>query len=258
MNTKRFCFTVDDNIRVFKEICENGYKSIFEHPYLAMYKRLHEAYDLKVQLNLFYEMDGFTLSDMTDVYKNEWKDNSDWLKLSFHSRIENVRPYENSGYDEVYTDCMNIHKEIKRFAGEQSLGKTTTVHYCYATEEGISALRDNGIQGLLGLYRTTENPRISYQTTFSDAELIQDGAIVFDDGIAYAGIDIVMNLYEKEEIISKLEQLNGREFIKVMIHEQYFYPDYNAYQSDFENKISNAFACLCKNGYKSSFFEECF
>ena len=48
---KTFCFTVDDNIRFLKEIAEKNYKSIFEHPYLAMYKRLHEDFDLKVQLN---------------------------------------------------------------------------------------------------------------------------------------------------------------------------------------------------------------
>ena len=44
----KFCFTVDDNIRFLKEITENRYQSIFDHPYLAMYRRLHEEFDLKV------------------------------------------------------------------------------------------------------------------------------------------------------------------------------------------------------------------
>ena len=49
---KTFCFTVDDNIRFLKEIAEKNYKSIFEHPYLAMYKRLHEEFDLKGTVKL--------------------------------------------------------------------------------------------------------------------------------------------------------------------------------------------------------------
>ena len=55
-----FCFTIDDNIRAFRESAERGGKSIFEHPYFAMLRRLHEAADLKVQLNMFYEADGFS------------------------------------------------------------------------------------------------------------------------------------------------------------------------------------------------------
>ena len=48
---KTFCFTVDDNIRCLREINEKNYDSIFDHPYLAVYKRLHERFGLKVQLN---------------------------------------------------------------------------------------------------------------------------------------------------------------------------------------------------------------
>ena len=132
---KNFIFTVDDNIRFLKEICERGYASIFEHPYLAMYKRFHEKFGLRVQLNLFFECEGFCLRDMTEKYKNEWEIFSDWLKLSFNSSLENVKPYENSGYREVFDYCSRVNMEILRFAGENSLAKTTTVHYCALTDE---------------------------------------------------------------------------------------------------------------------------
>ena len=56
---KTFCFTVDDNIRFLKDLTEQKYTSIFDHPYLAMYKRLHDAFGLKVQLNLFYQTEGY-------------------------------------------------------------------------------------------------------------------------------------------------------------------------------------------------------
>lgn len=254
---KAFCFTVDDNIRCLKEITESHYVSIFEHPYLGMYKRLHEKYGLKIQLNLFYETEGFSLSDMTDRYKDEWKAESDWLKLSFHSRIENLHPYKNSGYDEVFTDCGKVQREIVRFASAASLGKTTTVHYCLATKEGLRALKENGVVGLLGLYGTKDKPRDSYQNTIDEGDKIRRGETVRRDGVSYAGIDIILNLFSKEEILSQINELKGRELVKIMIHEQYFYSDYPWYQPDFEEKVGAAFELLRENGFESAFFEEC-
>ena len=252
---KNFCFTVDDNIRCLKELTRGNYDSIFEHPYLAVYKRLHKRFALKIQLNLFYEDAEFDLSEMTDRYANEWKKCSDWLKLSFHSRLENVRPYISSGYDEVYQDCNNVQREICRFASPLSLGKTTTVHYCQATDEGLRALKDCGVMGLLGLYISPEKLMTSYQSTQGELELLRKGQTVTSDGISYASIDIVLNSYNKESILEQLSSLNGRELIKVMIHEQYFYPDYHAYQLDFADKLEATFAYLCENGFESTFYQ---
>ncbi|MBQ4116377.1 MAG: hypothetical protein IJD37_03265, partial [Clostridia bacterium] len=183
-------------------------------------------------------------------------ENSDWLKLSFHSDFENVRPYEFSGYEEVYTDCKKVNDQIVRFASPKALAKTTTVHYCVATEEGLKALADNKVLGLLGLFGTEENPRTSYGIDEKNAQLIREGNIYNSDNIAYAAIDIVLNSFAKEVNLEKLKNLNGRDGIRVMIHEQYFYEDYKAYQPDFEEKLRVAFGFLKQNGYESSFFED--
>ena len=253
---KNFCFTVDDNIIFLKELTRGSYGSIFEHPYLAMYLRLHQKYDLKIQLNLFYEDGEFALCEMTDRFACEWRDCSDWLKLSFHSRLENERPYLQSGYDEVFEDCAAVHREILRFASKESLARTTTVHYCRTTHEGLAALAAGGVCGLLGLYGNAEKPRGSYQSTPEECELLRSGATVHSGGIAYGAIDVIMNAHSREKILEKLDALMGREHINVMIHEQYFYPDYPRYQSDFEQKISAAFERLSDGGYMSVFFED--
>ena len=253
---KKFCFTVDDNIRFFKEITENNYESIFDHPYLAVYKRLHEKFGLKVQLNLFYEMPGFELSSFSDKYKEEWQNNCDWLKLSFHSRLENEKPYEFSDYKEVYDDCIQVNKEIKRFAGLPLLAKTTTVHYCMATKEGLNALIDNDLVGLLGLFGSAEEPGTSYSIDEANAKSIRNGEIVKLGKIYFAGIDIILNCYSKQEILKRLDNLTARNNIKVMIHEQYFYKDYTYYQPDFEEKLFSTFEFLTNHGYVSSFYED--
>ncbi len=253
---KQFCFTVDDNIRFLKELTESGYISLFDHPYLRLFKHLHNEFNLKVQLNLFYKTDGFDLSQMTDRYKAEWAENANWLKLSFHSEFENVRPYEHSGYDEVFAHCQAVHREILRFASPDSLAQTTTIHYCLATAEGLHALQDSGVQGLLGLYSSPEAPRSSYQSSPAEDELIRGGDPIWKEGICYGGIDIVLNSYSIDEILQKLHGLDGRDWIKVMIHEQYFYEDYKAYQPEYGEKLRQTFATLQEKGYESIFFEE--
>ncbi len=253
---KSFCFTVDDNIRFLKELCQRNCQSLFDHPYLNMYRRLHDAFGLKVQLNLFYEGGGFDLSQMTDKYKGEWEENAHWLKLSFHSKIENVRPYQASPYEEVYGDCHAVQEEILRFAGPATLGKTTTIHYCLTTAEGLQALKDNGVRGLLGLYGTDAEPRQSYQNTPEEGAALRRGETLLSNGVIYGGIDVILNNFPMDNMLYRLRGRLGREFIKVMIHEQFFYEDFYRYQSDFEEKLTATFTCLAENGYESIFFEE--
>lgn len=247
---------MDDNIRFLKEITENGYQSIFEHPYLAMYRRLHEEFDLKIQLNLFYRLDNFDLSMMSDAYYEEWKENADWLKLSFHSELENVNPYALSGYDEAYADCKRVHEQIVRFAAPEALASTTTVHCCLTTKDGLRAMEANGVKGLLGLFGTQEKPRTSYGIEESDAARIRNGEILQIGNISFAAIDIVLNCFSTEEILQQLARMRQREGIRVMIHEQYFYADYYMYQPEFEQKLRATFADLCENDYQSSFYED--
>ncbi len=253
---KKFCFTVDDNIRFLQELTEGEYESLFSHPYTKLLKRLRETYDVKIQLNLFYENDSFTLAQTTDRYRAEWQANAEWLKLSFHSRLENVRPYEYSGYDEVYRDCSAVHDEIVRFAGEKSLAKTTTVHYCRTTKEGTRALQDCGVQGLLGLYGEKDTPRTSYSCTEALAKKARVGEIIRDGNMAFAGIDVILNQFEPQENLEKLERIKDRRYVKIMIHEQYFYPDYPRYQPHFAKKLEQAFSFLQANGFTSCFFED--
>ncbi len=256
ITVKQFCFTIDDNIRFLKELTAQQPASLFDHPYPALLRRLHRRFGVKVQLNLFYRMDGFDLSQMTDRYRQEWAEASHWLRLSFHSELENPYPYQCSGYDEVYDHCRRVHREILRFAGPDSLARTTTVHCCRTTPEGVRALADLGMGGLLGLYGTPQEPKISYSRDEAVAARLRAGETVTEDGMAYAAIDMIVNLVKLEDVAPKLTALLERDSLHVMIHEQFFYADYRAYQPDFEGKLAAVFDWMLAHGYQSRFFEE--
>ncbi|NLD88439.1 MAG: hypothetical protein GX633_09325, partial [Clostridiales bacterium] len=147
LNKRGYRLSVDDNIWFLRNIANHPeYTSLFDDPYLALYKDIHDRYGTKVHMNIYYETDGFNLTMMPDRFKDEWEANSNWLRLSFHAKADTPNwPYIDAPYEKVNEDYNQVVREIKRFAGESVLGPVTTIHFAEATKEGVRALRDNGI-----------------------------------------------------------------------------------------------------------------
>lgn len=59
-----------------------------------------------------------------------------------------------------------------------------------------------------------------------------------------------LNLYKLEELQPAYEKLIGNEYIGTATHEQYFYPNYYAYQPDYAEKIYLMSKILAENGYR--------
>ncbi len=46
---------MDDNIYFLRDIATQGYRSLFDCPYLAMLRAIHREHGLKCVLNIFYQ-----------------------------------------------------------------------------------------------------------------------------------------------------------------------------------------------------------
>lgn len=151
---KRLCtFNIDDVIWVFRDLTRERPASMFDNPFLAMLKEAHDKYGTKTQMNVFYRTDffygedEFTLADMTDAYKKEWEEASDWLKMGFHAKQEwPDYPYINADYDTVKINLERTKNEVFRFAGEKSFTWGCVPHWMPMSKEGVQALRDGGIR----------------------------------------------------------------------------------------------------------------
>lgn len=254
-----FRFSVDDTILILKELTLENYNSIFEHPYLKFYKDLHSETGLKVQFNLFYKKDNFCLADMTEKFKQEFKDNADWIQFSFHS-LEEPSRYKDTSYDEIKADCEAVQREIIRFSSPENLNPITTLHYCACTQDGgVRALRDCGIKGLIGLFGTEEKLRISYDLSEELCRKMQRDSFYYDEKMPmwYIRNDMVINNVELEDIEGGLSKCLGQEFVEIMIHEQFFFKDYPMYYDEKAPlKVKTAVEFLIKNGYKPAFLDE--
>ncbi len=300
MMEKKAYFFIDDVIWCLRDIARQKPASIFDVPFLGMLKRVHDAYDLTVQLNLFYRTDffygsdEFTLAEVPDTYKAEWAANADWLKLAFHAKQEFPDyPYVNADYDDVKKDCEAVLNEIRRFAGEKSISYAVVPHWLPISKDGCRALADCGIK----LISPSSGERIEYNGdpaslpyghSFRLLHNRKPETMLFTRGgkntaiaksiSAYNHISTeqreatlgtfkgvkdaltgvwfknmgggpTINLHKLEEIRPAYEQRNGDAFIGTGTHEQYFYPDYFAYQPDTEEKYMEMAKTLRELGY---------
>ena len=255
-----FRLSVDDNILFLADLTAHPeYQSIFDNPYLAVYKEAHDETGACVHLNLFYETGDlsafsrprpyFNLSMMTDRFRDEWRANSDWLRLSFHSRREFPGfPYTVPEPEKIAEDCALVHGEIVRFAGEETLSKTTTIHFGACPPENVRAVREVGVRCLMGLFEVSASGRASI-SYFYPPELVRhigerDFWIDTEEQMAYGRIDLILNTIPPSELAARLQQVGdsaGRSgFFEFMIHEQYFYEDYCAYIPAFREMVLEA------------------
>lgn len=258
--------SLDDNIWFLKDISKNAgkYKSIFENAYLNFLKQVHDTYGTKIHLNLFYQTEGFNLSQMTDKYKHEWKENAGWLRLSFHALQEFPdRIYIHAGYNELKKDCEMVKEQIRRFAGEELLDPVTTLHWGEATVEGCRALRDSGCTVLAGYFNFDGPDTVSYYLDEEKRHHVNKRFIWKDnvEGIIFSRMALVINTLKLEQILPYLDSLRSDShkpaYADLMIHEQYFHPDYKAYQPDFRQKVLTSVKWAADNGYKPAFLSEC-
>lgn len=276
----KYRISSDDNILFLADITANQdkYTSIFDNPYLAVYKKAHDLYGAKVHLNTFYEFDraaaahfstarpDFNLSMMTDRFRAEWEANADWLRLSFHARSEYPdKPYQYASPETLTEDFCAVRREILRFAGEKTFsGDVTTIHWGEADPACVAALRDLGHRALTGYFELSEKgePRVAYYAPPSLTRHIGERDFFVDTkmGMTFGRIDLVTNMRTLDGVMEELRKIIAHPhrggFVSFMIHEQYFHKDYRKYLPDFEARVLEPARLLFENGYQGAFIKE--
>jgi len=267
----KYRLSLDDNIWFLQDIAENShnYKSIFDNPYLGFFKQVHDTYGTKVHINIYYHTDdGFNITQMPAKYKSEWQDNSQWLRLSFHALANKPdKPYINATYDEMKKDCDLVLNEIRRFAGGGLAGPVTTLHWGEATVEGCRALRDSGYKGLVADFNVdnelAERIPVSYYLDIEKRRNIFRRFIWKDnkEDIIFIRSAIITDCHKVDKIGPFLDNIykdpHQSAYMDLLIHEQYFYPHYTAYQPEYRDKVLTVVKWAVEKGYKPAFLDEC-
>lgn len=262
----KYRVSIDDAIWFLKDIHQNNYQSLFDNPFLGFLKELHDAHGTNVHINLFYETDGFDLSQMTDAFRNEWKANASWLQLSFHARAEFPdNPYKHASYQQVKKDCDAVIKQIRRFAGDESVAAITTLHWGEVPVEVSRALRDAGYALQLCDFNVDDNlAPCSYYLTVDQRRHMNKRFVWHDnkEAITFVKSSIIIDTKKAEEIIPFLDRYERESrkppYVDLLVHEQYFYEYYHNYQPDYRAKVITAVQWAVDNGYSPAFFDTSF
>jgi sugar lactone lactonase YvrE len=265
----RYRFSTDDNIWFLRDIARHAdtYRSIFENPYLAFWREMHEKYGTRIHFNIYYETQGFNLSQMPDRFRSEWQANANWIHLSMHARANDPdRPYLHASAERIREDYRRIMHEIERFAGKELTSPVTTVHWGEAPREAIQALRQEGVQVLASYFRSNHDGLAS-ESLYVPLEQWRylSGRDYWKDrqvDVIFIRHDIVINTIPLPQIVPYLEGIaadpHQSEVMELMIHEQYFYPDYRSYEPDYRQRVETAIRWATERGYKPVFYSEGF
>lgn len=263
----RYRFSIDDNSFFLREIANKRYASLFDCFYLKILDNLHEKYGAKFVLNIYYTTeDGFTLPDFPDRYKGEWKDNADWLSLSFHAHANDpARPYQDASVEKLLSDFDKVKEQILRFAGEAAWSPPTVIHWGMVPPAAFRPLAERDVRVLSGLFSKRGDAwDINYRLEDEPSAYLSnhDAWMDFESGITFSKIDIVCNNTPVPQVAPTLQPLvedpNQAEIMDLFTHEQYFWPFYKHYVPDHAQRLDATIRWVTQRGYKPVFFHEGF
>ena len=247
---------LDDTIVVLEEINQKADQldSIFDVEILTLLKQFNQQYGAKFTLYLFYEiLDGFNLSQMTDKFADQWRANSDWLKLAFHAKtrkpsVTEYYLYFDSDYKTALEDFQMIKKEILRFAGPECWDNYPRTHFWSGNKETVRAWRDCGVGGLFF------SPPGFEAMYFDDKKLKELWEKDFwydrDIGMLYITTNIKLPCQTIEEVKKDLIAAKDRNILEI------FADDYNIVE--LKEHMETAINWADRNGFKPAFHEEVF
>jgi len=247
----RYAFAIDDNVFFLRDIANNNYDSLFDNFYLKGLKNLNEKYGAKFTLNIFFELNKryyeelklfgpFSLDKFPDKYKDEWEENSNWLKLAMHSFSEFPhRPYQKvigARVEKLSEDFDLFEKEIKRFSGE-AYCPPSIFHWAMVPQESWEMLVEKGVKTLCGYHILREgdgNYEINHGLDNERSEFLSKNKALkdFESGIVFCDLDLLFNATNIEAISDRLHSViqdpKKKGVITLSTHEQYFWREYYA------------------------------
>ena len=259
---------VDDVIWTLENIWRNRdvYTSIFDDPFMSMLKELHDQYGTPVHMHIYYENDdgSFNLSMFPDKYKEEFRANGCWLKLTFHALKDKPdSPYKNASYEQVMEEGRLVEREILRFAGPEAMSNITSQHWANSNLHATRAFRNLGYRCIDAYFTFDEQgePTISYYLNKEQAShaTTRDFWVDNKEDIIFVKDDIIIDTVPLKDIDAHMQAITdaqGHAFHYLLVHEEYFYPHYFNYQPDYRERVFAAVDFCHRNGYRPATLTE--
>lgn len=210
-------FSVDDTINIFENLSKEKYSSCFEEPTLLFFKELNKKYGLKVTLYCFYKAEsGFALCDATSAFKDEFKENSNWLRFGFHA-YDSKTKYSDYDAKKFISEAKNVYDNLYRIVSPDAVVYDVRLGFATGSRECIKAFKEE-----YPLFRTlygVDDERIEYYLLPEENDILLSKGLYSDDKI---GIDIKLSELRLEcqtDMTAYLKNIQKRDCYAFFTHE---------------------------------------
>ncbi len=186
----KFHFSLDDVKGIFKALIEDNPDSIFETRTLGFLEKMHELYDIEIDLYCTYQHYWYCMKNVSDRYKKQFLDNG-WINFGFHCFDEerSICDYSENFEDEY----GRFENDIYRITGQNDSGKVLRLHGFEGSKGICMFLKNKGMQYLLG----ADTNRNSYFLDKSANLRLQNELMYHDDN---TGIDFIRSCTRLEDV----------------------------------------------------------
>lgn len=213
-------FSVDDTIAIFENLTKGEYTSCFEEPTLSFLKKLNEQYGLKVSMYCFFESEsGFCLSEATSKYKDEFKENSHWLRFGFHA-CNCASKYDDYEADKFISEAEKVYDNLNRIVSSDAIVYDVRLGFAKGNLNCIKALKNKYplFQTLFGV----DDARIEYYLSPEENDILLRDGLLYEDKV---GIHIKLSelrLERQTDMAEYMKNMPSRECYAFFTHEVFF------------------------------------
>ncbi len=221
MIDKKIHFSVDDTLGCLKWLTKNqeSVNSIFDSYVFGFAKYLYEKYGIPTSFYCMYTDGDFALNEVPDIWKKEFRENSHWLKLGFHTYEGNVQ-YADAEETKIMHDFRVVTEELKRITGgEQNITNVLRLHYFAGNEATVKCLTEQGVLTFL----CADDERGSYNLSEDEEKILKRDEFYHSDKYLcdYIPTNIrIENINDMDGEIQKVRCMNGN-WITIFTHERY-------------------------------------
>ena len=178
-------------IQIFRDISVHDYAGIFGNDTLNFLRKLHERFGTVTSCYVFFRMGDFDLTQCTRRFRNEFAENSSWLKFGFHA-FDPETMYGSDSARSIREDYDAVIENLIDITGSAScIDPVIRLHYFSGSLSEIQSIAKSSLCPLKGLL-CSDDRRPNYYLSESQNSYIYSHDYLRDasNGIDFYATDL--------------------------------------------------------------------
>lgn len=221
--------SLDDVKGIFKHLAgTSDINSIFDTITLGFLRELHFAFGTEFSLFCMCKSKEFSLEQVPDEYREEFRQNQNWLHFGFHSLDENS-DYSEATQERIVKDYQATMDQVRRITGITHFSDTIRLHGFAGSRDACRGLRANGIHCLLA----ADDDRLSYYLSQAECERVKREGMYFEKSEGIWFCRSLTRLEKSDDPVKEMQDASEKGVGKIAV----FTHEWQMQREDIQNKL---------------------